>query len=296
MSDKPSGVLGAALLLVALAGGATPPEPPNASVTVGPIERDVRDGRPGLARFTVEVLEGGKAAPQRFVVSAPDKMLGSRERPTTYLVGSRLVVLTEAIIAVFDRLANQQVLDVVASPGVAATDDGRHLAYEALQRPFTSPEASGSVVVVVDVTTLERQAVFPEREAVRAEPSGRFSVWEEDTAQRHAVELLAFSADGKRLAFLCRHGDLADPGGPRQEYVGIVDLSRGLAASSFVHLPFDWRKHLKAGVELQGRQPFFAADSLRWSSEQTLVIRSSSGAWWLEPEITFAVGGEGQRP
>lgn len=265
------------------------PLPEATSISFGPIrvvtEKDEFDNPKELKEFTVTVeapTEEGE--PQRFVVQGPDDFVNLEEQPRGKIVDSRLLVTTRALIAVFDLETGDQVLHVVAAPQVAVTDDGRRVAFETLQRRFTPPEASSSVIQVLDVPTLQVEPVFPQRSAISPSQFGQLLAWVDDPSNRHSAGKLFFSPDGSRLVFFCTHGG-NQPDVRQKVYLVVVDLSQGLDESCFIHRPFDWQEHLRPEIKLGDRRPYFDAESLEWRDDDTLVVRPPHRARWLEDQI-----------
>lgn len=289
------------LALLALSGSLPPvvataaPAPGDATahaISVGRIQRPAAGS--GVKQLTVEVRAPGDAQPRRFVVSGPDKVMQDDERPVARVVGERLLVHTEAVIAVFDLATGRQLFDAVAAPGVVSSRDGRRIAWEEPQRPFTPEAASSSVVQVLDVPSLEAAPVFPERESVQRGQFGNLLAWEDDAAKRHSAGALAWSPDGTRLAFFCTHGMLGNPEEPRREFLTVVDVAGGPGRSRFVHRPFDWAPYLKRNADPRDQEPYFAVESITWSEDDTLVVEPPPFAWWLEDELVIPLAPLGE--
>lgn len=247
-------------------------------------------GQPGMVKqFTVTLRPAGGGPARNFVVHGPDKLIDAGEQPRAEILGDRLLVLTEAVIAVFDLGSGEQLLDLAAAPVVAATADGRRAAFETLQHRFTPPEASSSVIQVLDVPSGAVEPVFPERSLIEPAQLGGLLAWIDDPAERHSAGPLIFSPDGSRLAFFCHHGgDLAE-GAPKEVYLVVVDLPADLADSRFVHQRFDWKAYLRPRVAADVRDPYFDVESLSWSEDGELTVRTPLSTPWLEPEFTVPV-------
>lgn len=289
MTSRRSRILiaAAALALGQSAGAGSGAAP---SISMSPIRTVAAPGgAPGMVReFTVTLQKAGGGPVQSYVVQGPYKALDADEEPRARVVGDRLLVLTDAVIAVFDLGSGEQVLDLVGAPGVTVTGDGRRVAFETSQTPFTPPEASSSVIQVVDVPSLAVEPVFPERSAVEPSQLGTPMTWIEDPAERHSAGQLVFSPDGLRLAFFCTHGGL-EAGEAAEVYLTVVDLPDDLARSRFIHQAFDWKAHLLPRVAAGERRLYFAVESVVWTEEDALVVRAAPSAHWLEREFTVPV-------
>lgn len=279
-------VIAAAALALGQSAGAGSGAGP--SISVSPIRTVAASGgAPGMVReFTVS-LEWPGVPMQQFVVQGPYKLIDVDEEVHAQVVGDRLLVLTDAVIAGFDLGSGERVLDLVGAPEVVASSDGTRVAFETSQAPFTPPEASSSVIQVVDVASLTIEPVFPERSEIEPSQFGSLLAWIEDPAERHSAGRLVFSPDGSRLAFFCTHGGIH--GEPADVYLTVVDLPDDLARSRFVHQPFDWKAHLRPRASAGERRPYFAVESVVWTEDDALVVRTPPYASWLEPELTVQV-------
>jgi len=262
---------------------------------IGPVEPgSAAAGQSETRELTVTVGTGGGTGiggeRRRFVVEGPRNLLDLDETARAQVVGGHLLVFTRAVLAVFDLASGEKVLGEVAAPGVVASRDGRRVAFEALQRRFTPPEASSSVVEALDVTSLAVEPVFPDRSVIRPAQLGGLVAWIEDPLERHSAGKLVFSPDGERLAFFCTHVR-ASPGGLQRVFLVVIDLSKGVSGSVFVHVPFDWTAHLEPGVDLGETTPYFAVESLTWSGSGALIVHPPASAWWLQEEIIVPLPG-----
>jgi len=261
------------------------------SISVGPIQPAAADRGPGETReLTVTLQPAAGGEPRRFVVRGPGNLMDLDEQANAQLVGDRLLVHTRAVIAVFDLESGDQALDLVAAPEVAASSDGRLVAFEVLQRRFTPVEASSSVIEVLDVETLDHGPVFPERSVIRPSQFNGPLAWIADPGERHSAGRLFFSPDGSELVFFCTHAP-ASPEEPQRVFLAVVDLSRGLSGARFLHLPFDWTAHRKPDVAPGGGKPFFAVESVTWTADGALLARPPRVARWLEDEIVVPLPG-----
>lgn len=258
------------------------------SISFGPIQPVTdMDQRVKPREFTVTVEPVGEGEPQHFKVRGPYKLLSLDEQPRGEIVDDRLVVTTSRLIAVFDLETGEQLVDKVAAPEVVVTEDGRRVAFVTLQLKFLPIEATSSVIQVIDVPTLQIEPVFPERSIIERSPTGRLLAWVDEPADRHLAGDLFFSPDGSRLGFFCSHGGSTMPDVQRQLYVVMVDLSRGVDESRFIHRPFDWEAYLRPNVDLGDRQPYFVVESLEWTDNNTVVIRVPDDLWWLKDHIVI---------
>lgn len=269
------------------------------AISISAVRTAPATGAAGVVReFTVSLQETAGGAVQRFVVQGPYKLLDPDEKPRAQVVGRRLLVWTDALIAVFDLESGERLLDLGGAPGVVAAADGRRVAFETSQLPFTAPEAESSVIQVLDVPSGAVEPVFPERSLIEPSQLGVPTAWIEDPAARHFAGPLALSPDGSRLAFFCDHGGALAEGAPREVFLVVADLPADLAASRFVHEAFDWQAHLRRPAAAGEREPYFAVESLAWTEDGGLAVRTPSYAPWLEPEFTVAPpeagGGEGR--
>jgi len=132
--------------------------------------------------------------------------------------------------------------------------------------------------------------VFPERSVIQPAQFGGLLAWIEDPLERHSAGELVFSPDGSEVAFFCTHVP-ASPDGLQRVFLVVIDLSKGLAESRFVHVSFDWTAHLEPGVETDGRKPFFAVESVTWRDDGTLLVHPPPYARWLEDEIVVPLPG-----
>jgi len=230
------------------------------------------------------------AESRQFVVRAPSNLLDRGEKAKAQVVDEHLLVYTRAVVAIFDLESEEQVLDQVAAPRVVASSDGELVAFEALQRRFTPPEASSSVIEAVDMTSVAVEPVFPDRSVIRPAQLGGVLAWIEDPLDRHSAGKLVFSPDGEQLAFFCTHIP-ATPDGLQRVYLVVIDLANGLPDSRFVHVPFDWTAYLKPDVDVGERKPYFSVGSLAWSEGGELVVHPPPYARWLEDEIDVELPG-----
>lgn len=238
----------------------------------------------GVAReFVISVSAAAGSEPRKLFFRGPGELIDPGEQPRAEVVGERLVVYTRSVIALFDLASGDEIVDRVAAPGVAASADGRWLAFKVLQLPFTPPEATSSVVEVLDVSTAQVEPVFPQRSLIEPTQFGRLLAWIDTPSERHSAGDLVFSPDGTRLAFFCTHQGEAET--PAAVYLVVIDLSRGLAAARFTHQPFDWEAFLRPGVETAGRKLYFAVESLRWTEGDILSVTTPPYARWLEREL-----------
>lgn len=245
------------------------------------------DGRGQVKEIPVTVERPGEAT-RRLVVRGPDELIDARATPRGEVVGDRLMVATPGLVAVLDLESGEPLLERVTGPQLAVGEDGRRVAFETLQRRFTPPEASSSVIQVIDVPALAVEPVFPERETIEPSQFGQLLAWVDDPEERHSAGPMAFSPDGGRLAFFCTHGGTR-PDHPGEVYLVVVDLAGDLSRSRFVHRPFDWRRHLRPGVAAGERPFYFAVETIRWSGEETLTAEPPGYAHWLEREIAVPV-------
>lgn len=284
-----------AVASVACADGRATEEAPR--ISVGPIQAAAAARGPGETReltVTLQPTSGASptsdAEPRRFVVQGPGNLMDLDEQASAQLVGDRLLVHTRSVIAVFDLESGERVVDLVAAPEVATSNDGRLVAFEVLQRRFTPAEATSSVIEVLDVETLEHEPVFPEASAIRPSQFNGPLAWIADPGERHSAGRLAFSPDGSEVVFFCTHAPAA-PEEPQRVFLAVVDLSRGPARARFLHLPFDWTAHRRPDVAPAGGKPFFAVESMTWTDGGALLVRPPGYARWLEDEIVVPLPG-----
>jgi len=260
-------------------------------ITVGPVEEAAAAaGDGGTRELTVTVAPAQGGEPRRFVVRGPANRLDLDEHPTARVVGGRLLVLTRAVVAIFNLKSGEQILNQVAKPGVVASPDGKLVAFVALQRHFTPAEARSSVVEALDVASLAVVPVFPERSVIRPAQLGGPLAWIEDPLERHSAGELVFSPDGRKVAFFCTHAPV-EPDGLQRVFLVVIDLSEGVAESRFVHVPFDWTAHLLPDAATGDRKPFFAVESVTWREDGTLLVHPPPYARWLEEEIVVPLPG-----
>ena len=258
------------------------------SIEVGPVEARSTIGGQGETReLTVTVGTGDES--RQFVVQAPGSLLDRGEKAEARVVGEHLLVYTGAVIAIFDLESGEQVLDQVAAPRVVASSDGELVAFEALRRRFTPPEASSSVIEAVDVKNVAMEPVFPDRSVIRPAQFGGVLAWIEDPLDRHSAGELVFSPDGEQVAFFCTHIP-ATPDGLQRVFLVVIDLS-GLPESRFVHVPFDWTASLQPDVDMGDRKPYFAVGSMAWSDRGEIVVHPPRYARWLKDEIDVELPG-----
>src|ERR1700687_172745 len=170
------------------------------------------------------------------------------------LVDSTLVVLSPTCFAVADLTTGRQQAFVFAAANIAASPDGRRVAYEEFQPHFTPPEATGSIIRVMDVASLAEYTVFPE--ASRTYASGDILLtWEDDLDKVHRAGSLHWSPDGRRLVFSCIHDvlNLRDPKVPVETYLVAIDL-RDLRHSRYLHEPKAKEQYVLPGAEVEAKR------------------------------------------
>jgi hypothetical protein len=194
----------------------------------------------------------------------------------------RLFVTTSFEIGAFS-LATQKLEKELAVDSPVPSPDGNRIAYLAFHPRFTANEDSGSVVAVLDLSTLSYRYVFPEPDRVEEIHNGNnvyTVVTEADPAKQHQVLKPFWSPDGTRLVFFCNHGFPLHPQiGP--VYVVVVDVHQFLNGTRFVHQPVDPSVYRKRGAHGADTTHFFV-DSLTWLDSETVSVQPSSALAWAK--------------
>jgi hypothetical protein len=226
-----------------------------------------------VKEYVLQVEGKDQGAPVRITFGGPSRAVQD-EIKRTAIVGDHVLVTTERVIGVFDRKTGREEKYIDAAPAVSSSQDASLVAYQVLQPRFTPPEAETSIINALDVRSLESQVVFPERDLISKGQSGTLVVWQDDPARRHVVVSdLFWSPSGKRLVFFCKHSAGPTPGvGIVEDYVVVVDLSHGVAASRFVHQLLSPDLYRKPGTE-KGSKVSFEVAAVTWLDEQTVELK-----------------------
>lgn len=196
--------------------------------------------------------------------------------------GDRLVATTAFGIAVFSLAGNRLEENLVAA-GPVPSLDGTQIAYLALHPRGSAKEDSGSVVAVLDLTTMARRYVFPAPDRVtevRNGPDVYPEVTEPDPAKQHQVLKLFWAPDGARLVFFCRHGFPLLPAiGPM--YIVVVD-PRPALKMGFVHQALEVSAYRKKGAPAGVDTIHFIEETVTWPSADTISVHARGDFPWVK--------------
>lgn len=243
---------------------------PHYAVTVQSAREVPQAENPGhlVNEVTLQVVaKDGKQRPQTILFGGPQEDVREALLELKIAAG-QLVAATDCSFAVFDLRTARKRAHVYSSCNVAVSPDGRRVAYTEFQPHFMPPQASGSVILVLDVVPLATHTVFPQASEVGLNGGHLLSTWQDDLAKVHDAGEMHWSRDGRTLLFFCTHG-FAGPSPPQQEphpYLVTVDL-RDLAHSKFTHQEIAKDRYLIPGAKLP--------DNLRW-------LFSPQGIEWLD--------------
>jgi hypothetical protein len=255
--------------------------------------REVRQaGNPGhlVNEVTLQVVaKDGKQRPQTILFGGPQEDVRETLLELKIAAG-QLVAATDCSFAVFDLRTARKRAHVYSSCNVAVSPDGRRVAYTEFQPHFMPPQASGSVILVLDVVPLATHTVFPQASEVGLNGGHLLSTWEDDLAKVHDAGELHWSPDGRTLLFFCIHG-LAGPRMPQQEphpYLVTVDL-RDLAHSQFTHQEIARDRYLIPGAKLpDNRSWLFSPQGIEWLDGGAAVrVIPGPDAPWMKRDIVL---------
>src|ERR1700739_3818271 len=105
--------------------------------------------------------KGGAKPPRTIIFGGPGEYVREPLRELKIVAG-RLLAATECFCEVFDLETGKKLASEYSSCNIKMSPDGKQVAYVERQYHFTDPHASGSVVRLLDVSSLVTYTVFPD--------------------------------------------------------------------------------------------------------------------------------------
>jgi hypothetical protein len=240
------------------------------------------------------IAKGGATSPRTLIFGGPQEYVREDLRELK-LADDQLIAATNCSLAVFDLKAGKKRAHVYSSCNISISPDGKRVAYVERQLHFTPPQASSSVVRVLDVGSLKTYTVFPDGPNLGPMSNGLLTTWDDDLTQIHSAGQMYWSPDGGKLLFFCIHGDFGsrDLSQERQPYLVVVYLN-DLAHSRYVHEPIAKGVYLTAGAEPKDRRYLFQVERIEWLAGGAAVrVLPKPDAPWMKRDIVLKLPAPG---
>ena len=245
-----------------------------------------------VRQHVLRVTDRPSGESRQLLFGGPEKGVRG-ELESLRIFGRRVAATTATDLAIFD-LPSGRLEHLGRCHDPTISESARWVAYKAFQPRFTPPEASTHVVMVLDVSSLEAAAVFPERETISKGPHGEPRAWVEDPASRAQVGKLFWGPGEERLLFFAKRRRSEE--GPREAVDSsvLVDLDKGVERSTFRQQEILRDVYLKPGARVDGSRVLFNVGDVRWLDEEVVEIVPPSGYWWMNERFTLDLGSRAQ--
>jgi hypothetical protein len=236
------------------------------------------------------VAKSGDHRPRTIVFGGPQEFVREQLRQLRIFAG-QLVAATDCSFAVYDLATAKKRTHQYSSCSLALSPDASRVAFLELQHHFTPPQATGSILRVLDVVSVATYTVFPEASKVGpiGGPGSLLTTWEDDLAKVHDAAELHWSPDGKRLLFFCVHGLIGPDRAPQNQraYLVTVELA-DLKQTRFTHQLIAKEQYQVAGAEPPKNSAPFFGDDVEWlPGGDAIRVTPPESRPWMKRDIVL---------